>query len=553
MLVARRAPGIDRRYSPAVPRPTIADPTTPAAPTPAAPTPAGLVIALDGPGSSGKSSVGAAAALELGYRFCDTGLLYRAVTWLSLHRDVAETDVEALVSLVSEVELAADAEGRLARVLVDGRDVTEEVRAPDVDAAVSAVSRVPELRAALLDRQRLLAAPGRIIVAGRDIGTVVLPDADLKLFLTASVAERARRRAEERRVNPDRPEGRAILAELRRRDHLDSSRAVAPLRPAVDARVLLTDGNRFDETVKLVVDAIRKAEASRPPAGDPRTARKSRRKRRGPQVPEVASASDQTGSASRPPRVPAPAEPVTPLAHDTPIESHQTLLIRFVAWAARLITRAVTRVTLEGDVDAIPRAGPVILAANHASNADPVVIGAWLTPRLGRRIHWLGKKELFDWPVIGWMARNGGVHPVDRSRADLEAFRLAQRILEEGHLLMVFPEGMRSPDGALQPARDGLAMLALRTGAPIVPIAVVDSDRRWPRGRLLPRPGGRITLRIGEPFRLADDPATSGRGRAAKGAATDRLMGRIAALLPPRQRGAYAAQVPEAAASADEA
>ncbi|MBA2314309.1 MAG: (d)CMP kinase [Chloroflexi bacterium] len=547
-----------------MPEPPIADPTTPAAhspvaPSPAAPeaaptTPAGLVIALDGPGSSGKSSVGAAAALELGYRFCDTGLLYRAVTWLSLHRDVAETDVEALVSLVSEVELAADAEGRLARVLVDGRDVTEEVRAPDVDAAVSAVSRVPELRAALLDRQRLLAAPGRIIVAGRDIGTVVLPDADLKLFLTASVAERARRRAEERRVNPDRPEGRAILADLRRRDQLDSSRAVAPLRPADDARVLLTDGNRFDETVKLVVDAIRKAEASRPSAGDPRTARKSRRKRRGPQAPEVASASDPADSAegSRPPRVPAPAEPVTPLAH-TPIESHQTLLIRFVAWAARLITRAVTHVTLEGDVDAIPRAGPVILAANHASNADPVVIGAWLTPRLGRRIHWLGKKELFDWPVIGWMARNGGVHPVDRSRADLEAFRLAQRILEEGHLLMVFPEGTRSPDGALQPARDGLAMLALRTGAPIVPIAVVDSDRRWPRGRLLPRPGGRITLRIGEPFRLADDPATSGRGRAAKGAATDRLMGRIAALLPPRQRGAYAAQVPEAPASADEA
>ncbi len=509
----RAADHSPRRAAILAPMPAVA------APASAPETRPGLVVALDGPGSSGKSSVGAAAALELGYRFCDTGLLYRAATWLSLHRGVGDTGVEALVALVDDVELAADAEGRLARVLVDGRDVTKEVRGPDVDAAVSAVSRVPELRAALLDRQRRIAAPGRIIMAGRDIGTVVLPDADLKLFLSASVAERARRRAEERRVNPDRAEGRDILAELRRRDELDSSRAVAPLRPADDARVLVTDGNRFEETVELVVDAIRSAEAARS-AGTP--------------------------SAGTTPTARALAGDVRP--RPEPIEGHLTPLIRLVAAAARLITRAVTRVTIEGDLRAIPRRGPVILAANHASNADPVVIGAWLTPQLGRRIHWLGKKELFDWPIIGWMGRSGGVHPVDRSTADLEAFRLAQRILEEGHLLMVFPEGTRSSDGALQPAKDGLAMLALRTRAPIVPLAVVDSDLRWPRGQLLPRPGGRITLRIGEPFLLADDGAPARRGRAAKGAATVRLMGRIAALLPPRQRGTYAAHAGEDAA-----
>ena len=95
-------------------------------------------------------------------------------------------------------------------------------------------------------------------------------------------------------------------------------------------------------------------------------------------------------------------------------------------------------------------------------------------PELGRRIHWLGKKELFDWPVVGWAARNGGVHPVDRGAADVEAFRLAKRILDEGHVLFVFPEGTRSPDGALQAAQDGVAVLAIRTGAPIVPLG----DRR---------------------------------------------------------------------------
>jgi cytidylate kinase len=221
-----------------------------------------LIVALDGPASSGKSSVGAAAALELGYRFCDTGLLYRAATWLALNRGIpGDGDPDRLVALVPEIELAPDANGRLAHVTVDGDDVTAEVHTPDVDEHVSAVSRVPELRTALLDRQRALAVqPGGIIMAGRDIGTVVLPDAELKLFLDASVDERARRRAEERGLDPEGPEAQSILDQLRRRDDLDRNRAVAPLRPAPDAIHIVTDGNRFEETVGAVVAAIRQKE-----------------------------------------------------------------------------------------------------------------------------------------------------------------------------------------------------------------------------------------------------------------------------------------------------
>ncbi len=222
-----------------------------------------LVVAIDGPGSSGKSSVGAAAALRVGYRFCDTGLLYRAVTWLSLARQVSPSDPSALRALADEVELATDGAGRLAHVLVDGIDRTADVHTPPVDVAVSAVSAVPELRAALLQRQRLLASPGGIVMAGRDIGTVVLPDADLKLFLDASVEERARRRAEERGLDPHSPEGEAILEALRVRDRLDSTRAVAPLHPARDARIISTDGNRFEDTVDAVVGAILDAQARR--------------------------------------------------------------------------------------------------------------------------------------------------------------------------------------------------------------------------------------------------------------------------------------------------
>jgi cytidylate kinase len=222
-----------------------------------------LVVAIDGPASSGKSSVGAAAALRLGYRFCDTGLLYRAVTDLALRRGVDLGDPAGLLPLVDEVELAADVGGRLSRVLIDGVDVTTEVRRPEVDRAVSEVSRVPEVRAALLARQRALADAGGIVMAGRDIGTVVLPDADLKIFLDASAEERARRRSEERGLAEGSPEAGAILADLQRRDDLDRNRPVAPLRPADDALHVQTDGNTFDQTVAAVEAAIRAAEAAR--------------------------------------------------------------------------------------------------------------------------------------------------------------------------------------------------------------------------------------------------------------------------------------------------
>jgi len=221
----------------------------------------GLRIALDGPGSSGKSSVGAAAATQLGYRFLDTGLLYRAITLLSVLREIKPDDQPALVAVVPELELVPDEAGRIRRVKVDGRDVTDQLHVPAVDRRVSAVSAQPDVRAALLQTQRDLAATGSIILAGRDIGTVVLPDADLKLYLEVSVEERARRRAAERGLAADSGEAATILADLERRDHLDSSRETAPLRIPDDAVIVRSDGRDFDDTVAAVVRIIREREA----------------------------------------------------------------------------------------------------------------------------------------------------------------------------------------------------------------------------------------------------------------------------------------------------
>ena len=216
------------------------------------------MVALDGPGSSGKSTVGAEVASRLGYRFCDTGLLYRAVTWLALQRGVRPTDVDALVPLTGEIALVADSRGRLGQVLAGGRDVTSEVAGGPVDRAVSDYSKVPELRAALMPRQRSIAALGGIIMAGRDVGTVVLPDADVKLYISASAEARAGRRASQRGATET--DAARILEDLRRRDSIDSNRETAPLRIAAGAVVIDTDSIDFEETVQAVVDAIRKAE-----------------------------------------------------------------------------------------------------------------------------------------------------------------------------------------------------------------------------------------------------------------------------------------------------
>ncbi|MFN8620564.1 MAG: (d)CMP kinase [Chloroflexota bacterium] len=251
------------------------------APAPAAvPTPAAgaaprgrrkVRVSIDGPGSSGKSSVGAEAATRLGYRFCDTGVLYRGLAWLAAERGTDPDDSAALVALIPELALAEDDKRQLAQVVVGGRDVTDELHQERVDRLVSAVAADAGVRAALLPVQRDLAKDGGIVMAGRDIGTVVLPDAEVRLWLDVSLEVRAARRARQRGLDPASPEGQVILEDLRRRDEIDSSRAAAPLRIPDGAVIIHADDLTFDRTVTAVIDAIRAAERGAGPAtGRPR-------------------------------------------------------------------------------------------------------------------------------------------------------------------------------------------------------------------------------------------------------------------------------------------
>jgi len=203
------------------------------------------IIAIDGTAASGKSTVGAALAQRLGYLFFDTGVMYRAVTWAVLERNIEVHDI-AQVSKLAEllvIDVTPDGEddGRQATVLVDGRDVTWEIRRPEVDQAVSQISSYPRVRVALTAQQRRIAAIGSIVMVGRDIGTVVLPEADLKIFMIASPQERARRRYQDSIAQGYQANYNEILAAIIERDEKDRTNPVSPMVPAHDAVIIETD------------------------------------------------------------------------------------------------------------------------------------------------------------------------------------------------------------------------------------------------------------------------------------------------------------------------
>jgi len=223
-------------------------------------------ITIDGPAASGKSTLGARLAQALGYLYFDTGVMYRAVTWAALQRQIEIGDEDAISRLAKalsiDIQPPSQADGRACDVLADGQDVTWETRRPEVDANVSPVSAYAGVRAALTAQQRRIGLRGKVVMVGRDIGTVVLPEADLKLYLVASAQERARRRYAELINRGEAADYDQILAVIQRRDQIDSTRQVAPLRAAQDAIVIDSDALDADQVLQLVQRLVQDAEGT---------------------------------------------------------------------------------------------------------------------------------------------------------------------------------------------------------------------------------------------------------------------------------------------------
>ncbi|HET6348857.1 MAG TPA: (d)CMP kinase, partial [Candidatus Krumholzibacteria bacterium] len=418
-----------------------------------------FVFAIDGPSGSGKSTTARLVAARLGLRHVDTGAMYRAVTLCAREAGVDTGDGSRLGELARSlsIDFAAGSDGPAIRV--GNRDVTADIRSPEVTAAVSAVSAHPEVRAAMVQRQRELSRRGSVILEGRDIGSVVLPWADVKVYLDASLHVRAERRFAELARAGVRTTVEDVERDLARRDTLDTSREASPLVCPVGAWVVDTSAITIDAQVERVIELATDAARERSPAG--RTRPPQRRK-------------------------------------------------RFIYRSICAFVAAVYHVVFGMRVRRIFRPAPgenYLFASNHRAYSDPPAVSC----RLPREVHFVAKDSLFRLPVLGPLIRYLNAFPIRREMFDREAMAHAAELLSGGKSVLIFPEGGRVHSNDFGKARSGVGYLAIQTGVPVVPVYVEGTNHldrcllRRCRFRVIQGPPIHIPAALAERYRQQDD------------------------------------------------
>lgn len=479
-----------------------------------------MKIAIDGPAGSGKSTVAKALAERCGLTYLDTGAMYRSVTEACLSRGVPVDDANAVAEVARSlrIEFGRAADGSQT-VTVDGEDYTDRIRTPEVDRNVSAVSAIPAVREAMVAQQRAIGARGDVVAEGRDIGTVVFPDAEVKVFLTADPAARAHRRAVQREggdaardpaAKADAAEERQILADLERRDRLDSSREVAPLKAAPDAVRIDSSSLTVDEEVARIQALMERAKGkgegeaqSEPQKPKPQPEAKPDREPEPEQRP-VPKAKPQPEGEGR----------MRAFHHnsfddyyehdmrDYPLPGRMLIgaLVGIVGGATKVLWpwRIETPEELWHTADEHGR----VIVMNHTSMLEPVlvIVTEWVH---GRRVRPIYKSEFDSFKPATWLFSRAGAIPVERGKADVKAVRRAQRALQRGEDVLIYPEGTRiKSDDEPVTLHAGFALMAQLGRANVLPMAIVGARDITTRTRKLPH-FHRVYLKVGEPITFA--------------------------------------------------
>ncbi len=412
-------------------------------------------VALDGPSGAGKSTIAKMAAARLGFVYVDTGAMYRTIAYYVIKEGIGVDDPEAVKAALSDIKIELKNEGTQ-QVFLNGDNVSDLIRTPEISMGASKVSAIPEVRAFLLGLQKDIAATNDIIMDGRDIGTVVLPDAQVKIFLTASAEERANRRFKELQEKGDPSTYEEVLADINQRDYNDTHRDIAPLKQADDAVLVDSSALTLEQTAEEIVKVITE-----------KTAKKKERK----------------------PRELMPVRPITKAHKYSPVKLVFYTLLRVIVLG---LYHIFYDIHFEGTQN-VPKDGGNVFASNHRSYQDPVFIALHTRTPLS----YMAKEELFQQNILfTGLIKFFGAFPVSRGKGDTAVIDTSIEKLEKGRNLVIFPEGTRSKDGKVGPGKTGVALIAAVAQTKIVPVGIIFEGKLKFRRK--------VTVRYGTPLMPAD-------------------------------------------------
>ncbi len=402
-----------------------------------------MIITIDGPAGTGKTTVAQRVARELKLPYFDTGAMYRSVAYVLLHEKIPLSDEKQIKELLENLRFEIRIITGEYRYFANGMDVTEVIRSTAVTNIVSPVSALPAVREALWKIQRRFAKKQGGVFEGRDMGTVVFPDAKYKIFLTARPEVRAERRLSE--LQEKRPDDvknmthEQMIQELIKRDEIDSTRSIAPLLCPQDAYVIDTSEIHLGEVVSRILEYYKK---------------KNNR---------------------------------SAWMHSKGV----TFLYRLVLFSSWIVGKVFYRLKIYGLEHYYPRGA--ILAANHTSFLDPPIISvSW--PEV---VHFLARKSLFNNKFFGWLIRSVNTHPVSGGASDVQVMKMVVSLLEKGEKVVLFPEGTRSETGELQPIKPGLGLLVSRSKSAIIPVYIQGAYEVWGKKQMFPWPFGKVRCVFG--------------------------------------------------------
>lgn len=429
-----------------------------------------FIVAIDGPAGSGKGTITKILSKKMKLKCIDTGAMYRCVALSLLRNNVDLNDIEKIKEVLETVEIEVTEEKDKQIVKLNGEDVTKEIRENPVNSIVSQVSTIKEIRAKLVEMQRKIAETTDIIMEGRDITTVVFPNADVKIYLDADVEERARRRFEQNKEKNIECTYEEVLEEMKKRDERDSNREESPLKIADDAIVVDSTNLKQKETVKKIEKIIKKEKKLQ--------------------------------------------KLETKIYAERPENTRKKVVRKIVKWFLRSLYKIFYKVEITGEEykDKAGENGGYIICSNHLNYLDAAAIVVFSK----EKVRFIAKHDLGLNPVLRWLEHLFDIIPIKRNTQDLEAMKRCLKALKNDEILAIFPEGTRKGMEKNEKAKNGAAFMAIRSGKPVVPVGISGSFKMF----------SKVSINYGEPIDMTKYKI-KGKEKEGQEAATQEIMNNI--------------------------